>query len=220
MELIDLKRLKRDGWAEIGSYTGSMRLLVSELGKSLKEDFDMEKSVLTPKSESGNFKITLSGSFGFDSFPYHTDGAQYQIPPRYIILKSLGNGESKAATLLVDPISIFKDHKKSFTVNDDVYWVKGGKNSFYTTLLNKTIISGLFIFRYNPVVMKKLNLGSKENFSDQLGLLKPRRVLWKKNKTLIIDNWRLLHGREKVNNDEVKIRKLERTYLFYRKYNE
>lgn len=41
----------------------------------------------------------------------------------------------------------------------------------------------------------------------------PKRVEWCRHKVFVIDNWRALHAREEVPPEEVRFRRIERTFL-------
>jgi L-asparagine oxygenase len=56
---------------------------------------------VTPKSEDEAGPNTYSGNYGLAMFPFHTDMANWHVPARYLMLRSLVGAED-VATVVVD----------------------------------------------------------------------------------------------------------------------
>jgi len=148
--------------------------------------------------------ISLSGKYGFDEFPLHTDGAHLQAPPDYIIL--MAPKCRTAPTLIADPrdaINPESDYAKQaiFTVN------RGGRryNSHFLQRRNEEMH-----FKFNADSMAPRNLQAHEV---QRRMLELRRhaipVNWGRYSLLVIDNRSILHGRGHVDKATSYIRRLE-----------
>lgn len=210
---IDIDGLVNLGWIEMIEDT-PRELIVDRLSEYLNQDFDTKVSILQPQLKSGTYAKSLSETYGYQVFPYHTDGTNYIIPPRYLILRYLGNYHSAANTLLLDSDKFEDDPDFRILSEEEVYYVTWGNPNFYTTIKNVTILPGRSIFRFNQLIMKKQNKKSMLSFEDFIKSYSPDSISWVPNKVVILDNWRILHSRERVPENEINTRQIERTYLF------
>ena len=169
----------------------------------------IQNNVLIPDKKS-TFNKTLSTTYGCSSFPYHTDGAHYILPPRWIILQYKGNASSRFATLFYDTMLIDRTEFDDI-LHRHMYKVNSKEGVFLTTVINNAIWSEPIV-RWNKLLMKKI-YGERSLDFDDLITSPSLRVEWTKGKTVIFDNWRLLHAREEVGFEERETRIIERFSL-------
>lgn len=198
-------KLQKDGYAEISG------MKIEDILSSFDSGYKIEESHLIPNNISGKYTKTLTVEYGANAFPFHTDGAHRVIPPRWTILEFVGSGISETATLLFDSktISDLKEYEHLF--HHEIYLVEHGQQSFLTPLVNKQLYIDP-IFRWNKLVMKKLINRTSKTLDDCISSYHVR-VTWSIGKILVIDNWRMLHGREKLLSNEVHTRKIKRYNL-------
>ena len=191
-------------------FNKSVKKLIRSLSKTFNEIYRTTVDNLEPNKVPTKFNKTLSKTFGYEAFPFHTDGAQFIIPPRWIILESVSGFSYQTATLLVDSNEFKNNPEYDKSLNQSIYFVKNSKHSFYTSIINK-VLSSESIFRWNPLVM---DIIEKDTVFDVNTLnAKVTRIKWMPRQTLIVDNWRMLHAREKIFEEEKQIRKLTRYNL-------
>ena len=206
--------LKKRGWTEFdtGSTDSELISIASNLGEITKHPNGQCVFTLKPKSEQNAIKGTFSSKHGLNEFPLHTDTAFYKKPARYILMHSI-NPSNCDTTLLL---------KKSFwdlmTINEKakaeraIYLVKTKQEKFYTSFIFRE--NEEIGFKYDPSCMFPVNKYAKEFdqlFKKILLEIPLINIKWSGNKTVIIDNWNILHGRKSAKND-IK-RELKRIYI-------
>ena len=157
--------------------------------------------VLTPTIRSKSRSPSLSKKFGRSSFPLHCDTAFWPTPCRYIVLGCVRPGSSPAATLILDTAKLSFSDEERKSIEQAIYVVNNGRRSFYCSIMN----SSQPFFRFDPGCMEPqckkgayvIDLLSAERNQDLVV-----RYNWKVGDVLIIDNWRILHGREQCEFDE------------------
>jgi len=209
-EVLHLKyihyKLKKDGWIEINQHSENLNCLGEKLCSKYKYKLMSSKfETLIPKKRNEIKKLSLSYAYGLNEFPLHTDGATYQIPPRFILLKSLSNSDTK--TFLADTIDI----KNNIITANSKWIIKTEKGELETKLIYQ--YKNNEIFRFNRLLMKSID-GNKKEVYRAINNLKISKINWEKNKILIIDNWRILHGREKLIEENYENRIMQRLQIF------
>lgn len=170
--------------------------LAQELGKPRAIPGGKILEVISPKSTSMARRGTFSHAFGVNSFPFHTEMAHTQLPPRYLFLGCRVVGDIAIKTELFDfrkidiPENYFKIMKTA------PFLAKSGRSSFYTTLL---CASGK-LFRYDPLCLVPMTPdGEQAKHWFQEKLDQPHFSLaWEEGKIIVVDNWRVLHKRSGV----------------------
>lgn len=170
---------------------------------------------LTPKSTDRAPKNQYSGTFGLGEFPFHSDLAHWSVPPRYFMLRCVQGSSTVATQLLhVDKITA--------TIGDSVLKKavllprKRMPNANYCPLplsFQRSEVAGirwdpLFLRPYNDAAASVGRALANQHWGESLQSV----VLEKPGDTLIVDNWRILHGRSAVDAKSTE-RKLERIYL-------
>ena len=206
--------IDRDGWSVFNTGIDKpidLKRWMLAVGKQLGEVCPSRRGsevvdVLVPTIESKSKPSSLSRVFGLGSLPLHCDTAHWTTPCRYIVLGCINPGSSPAATLILDTKRLALSTKDRETIEQAMYVVNNGRNSFYSG-----IKSSLHPFyRFDPVCMIPLcenAVRAMELFSLKRNENLVERCNWKVGIVLVIDNWRILHGREQcpVDEDERKL---------------
>jgi hypothetical protein len=156
------------------------------------------------KPKTSGTENSLSGLYGLDEFPLHTDGANEVAPPDYIIL--MAPSTRRTTTLLADPRNVI-DVDEGFA-KEAVFNVKRlGRNfsAFFVQTRN-----GTRAIRYNSDSMTPRNSAAFE-VDRKMRTLRDYAIAfnWEKTKFLAFDNRVLLHGRGKVIHPLSHLRRIE-----------
>lgn len=140
---------------------------------------------------------SLSSRYGRGGFPLHSDLAHRRIPPRFVLLRSAGRS-NKRPTLLLDSQRLRLCQKDIEALELDVWWVGGGRVRFLTNVRNTTMLPGRCIFRLDREIMRPLRKDSRsqevvQELVNRQSLIE--QVIVGEKECLVIDNWRVLHGR-------------------------
>ncbi|QNX86591.1 Fe(II)-2OG oxygenase family protein [Acinetobacter seifertii] len=173
-----------------------------------------EVQQLRPKKKSIPPNL-YSSHFGLDYFPLHTDLAHWPTPPRYLMLRCIkGCSSVKTHILAFNKIS---NDLKSLLVNRAIFSTRPNNynNSILLPMTFKTN-SNIIFYRWDSIFLLPMNSVAKEiqayfkriEFADQILNFE----LLDAGDTLIIDNFKNLHGRSEISNlDSTRI--IERVYL-------
>lgn len=152
-----------------------------------------------------------SGVFGFGEFPLHTDLAHWRLPPRYFVLRCVVSGTGVATLLLstqeiVDRIGVSLLQRALFSTR---------RNDHGTPFLRRALETQMSaaLLRWDPVFLLARN-DSARTMSAQMasGNWATRWIELAQGDVLVIDNWRMLHGRTAVP-ESARSRCVERVYL-------
>lgn len=156
---------------------------------------------LSPRAADGSW--SLSGVYGFGEFPWHTDGAIADLPPRWFSLAAL-SVSGRTCTELLDPL-------------DETLRMLG------RTVLRAVSREG--VVSYKPAVLplpggrRQLRWDPRscppvqEAVTPQVEALRATdRIEWRPGLAVIVDNHRLLHRRPAVHEGTDRV--LERRYVW------
>ncbi len=136
---------------------------------------------------------SLSARFGSGAFPLHTDGAYLRRPPRLLVLYCVRDTERRPTRLLrwdLDPPSaglLSKLHRET-------YWFQNGRHSFLDTIVAPQ--RGFVRFDSGCMIPATRQASATlVELSTRLSARPCDDVHWVDGMALIIDNWRVLHGR-------------------------
>jgi L-asparagine oxygenase len=197
-----------------------------QLARSIATVVDMEEllpssgittvQTLRPRTAGESGVNRYSGNFGLGEFPLHTDLAHWARPPRYFMLRCQ-SGTSSVITRLL-PASAIRSAVGIETIRRAI--VRPRKRPVNTACCPLSVelpVEGLIGLRWDQVFLIPMNAEA-----EHLGQVMddkswdPRELIEIKlaspGDTLIVDNWRLLHGRSCVPADETR-RCVERVYL-------
>ncbi len=138
---------------------------------------------------------SLSKIHSTGEFPLHSDTAHWPTPCRYVILACISPGSGRRGTLLLDTRRLPFSNAQLSLLNCTPLRVRNGRDSFFSTILSKM---RPFV-RFDPGCMTAITpdgqcalaVLSSNNWLDCV-----ERINWETGVVLIIDNWRVLHGRD------------------------
>ncbi|WP_158233131.1 MULTISPECIES: TauD/TfdA family dioxygenase [unclassified Erwinia] len=213
-----INNLETNGYAILNSYKPEVPSLevCSALGEvDIVEGLNSVQTLI-PSSLSDAPPNTYSGNFGTSTFPLHTDLAHWAVPPRYLVLRCL-NGSEDVATHIYDSLLLIKKfgvQTLRMVLVQPRRPVRNEKQLM--TLLEATESSDFFRVRWDSIYLKPATDLSKELFDRVnyfLHEIKPLKLtLLERGDTLIIDNWRCLHGRASIPKSG-SMRHIDRVYL-------
>lgn len=177
----------------------SIELFLKNITDFTGMNYAIQHNILTPNKES-SAKYTLSQIYGFNKYPFHTDGAQHKIPPRYILLLNQTEGHNKTKTLLKDGLSIANLHKSLFF--NSIFQINGNGFKELSPIVNNRKVKGQSIFRYNPVIMRSIIKKKKDDINHVIESAREIEIDWLPKGYLAIDNWRMLHSREAISENK------------------
>lgn len=188
----------------------SMLEVAQHIGNVLKVPTMPLVQTLTPRLKETERDNTYSGNFGVDEFPFHTDLAHWYIPPRYLFLRSVVPAPDIETKLIdsndvcdeIEPNIMSRAHfkpRKKLDRTANLLKIKQGE-----------------IFRWDSVFIEPANSSADElKLLIQSALSKAKYIslnLDNKGDCLLVDNWRMLHGRSAVSKKSMD-RKIERVYF-------
>jgi hypothetical protein len=163
-------------------------------------------SILRPSKGGNALKGTFSQVHGLSPFPMHTDTAFLGVPVRYLVFGMIGS--SPCATTYVhfneicraSRIDLMGVAKRAVYLSDTfeerkyigVAFTHGKKNGI----------------RFDSNVMRPMNADAKkfhECVSHILDSISVHQVDWTGNRAVIIDNWKVLHGRDETADEDREI---------------
>jgi hypothetical protein len=207
--------LVKDGYVFLNKYM--LNKTTSELVESLetKEDLEPISKIhhLTPKTKAESTPNTYSGQYGRHDFPMHTDLAHWPKPPRYLLLRCI-QGNNQVSTRLLDGNKIV--NKLGTRVLERAL-VKPRRPINGKIRLMRIFQSGTpSLFRWDETFIVPASPAGSIGVSAVINALKETNitnvVLENTSDTLLIDNWRMLHGRSAIP-DGGDGRIIERVYL-------
>jgi len=157
---------------------------------------------------------SLSNQFGYSPFPFHCDTAHWVSPCRYIVFGCENPGNCGRKTVLIDWKKIEFDLTEIKLLKSAVFLIRNGQKSFYSTILNQNEE----FLRFDPGCMSPLDSESEDAFKlmkNKLDQVNPIEVSWEKGDVLVIDNWRILHGRKgaEIEGEHHTARQLQRVLV-------
>jgi Taurine catabolism dioxygenase TauD, TfdA family len=137
---------------------------------------------------------SLSARHSYDDFPMHVDTAHWAFPCRYVILGCSSVGSGNRRTKLLDFHSLkISEHEKNL-LHSTPFRILNGRHSFFSSILSH---QREFV-RYDPSCMIPTSeIGTQliKVFSEKRCNNQIEEIEWNVGTVLIIDNWRVLHGR-------------------------
>lgn len=207
--------LEQDGFVVMETSESEFLLLAKELGTPIpsRKHSDLI-DLLQPKQKEQAHKASLSNIYGETEFPYHTDGAYFTIPPKYICLRYL-KGISKPTSTKILPILNYLKPLEKECLFREFYFVRGRHFSFYTSILEKRIDKGDFFIRFDPGCMRSRNHSTyfEDLITEKIAFKNLVEIEWYEGKTIIINNWKTLHSRPHVQAEELNYRTLQRIMI-------
>lgn len=165
---------------------------------------------LTPRLKENEQQNTYSGNFGLSEFPFHTDLAHWYVPPRYLLLRCICPAKG-VATKLIDSHKVINSEARGLLNRAHFRPRKrlDGKANILKVLHGE-------LFRWDSIFIEPANNVAdllKKIIDSQLNNMKSQDIfLSNAGDCLLIDNWRMLHGRGFIDRKSMD-RKIERVYF-------
>lgn len=170
--------------------------------------------ILAPQDANEAPPNTYSGNFGYGEFPLHTDLAHWANPPRYLALRCL-RGSANVATRLFDGQALIEAigaDRLRMTLVQPRRPLRNGKQLL--RLLEKR--EALLALRWDSLYLCPASRFSSDivtQVNSFLAAAEPTEItLTDPGDTLVIDNWRFLHGRSSASGS-TSDRRIGRAYL-------
>jgi L-asparagine oxygenase len=171
---------------------------------------------LVPRDRIESLPNTYSGNFGVEEFPLHTDLAHWATPPLFLALRCV-TGTSLVPTRILDGQLLVQHFGLKFLRSLLVQPrrpMRNGKQLLQ--LLERVGPADRFRIRWDSIYLKAATVRSASGFEKIKDFLASsiasEVLLLKRGDTLIIDNWRCLHGRASVGTT-ARRRHIDRAYL-------
>jgi L-asparagine oxygenase len=169
---------------------------------------------LRPRYASSVGNNQYSGIHGLDAFPLHTDLAHWTVPPRYFILRCIVPAEDVCTLML--PWATITPALGSIDMRKAVFTGRRKHRGCSGLVRAMSCQAGNDVRRWDAMFLKPLNQPARELdklLREARWMRSSARVpLRRTGDTILIDNWRTLHGRDSVPPDS-RGRLLERAYL-------
>ena len=208
------QRLHAAGWAVLPRIAvgGSSESVAAQLGDPIAPWLGTLVQPLTPKAAST--PNTYSGIFGLGRFPFHTDLAHWQVPPRYLLLRCL-KGYVDVPTMLLDGLTVVAE-MGSETMGRALVKPRRPQSGEVHLLRLRQSGAEADIIRWDQAYLKPASRIGEDVFERVQAYVEtatPTPVaMVDDGDVLVIDNWRMLHSRPAIPEDR-RDRHLERVYL-------
>lgn len=202
------RSLSERGWAilDVGEcdtdiLSMTVREIASELGAIVGGRRGAEVERLESVTTDEARLPSLSATYGNAEFPLHMDMAHQAVPCRYLVLGCASAGQATAATRLLDAAELNFTTDEISSLKTGIFLVRNGGRSFFAPILRRD----RKFFRWDPGCMTakdELAHIALSIFERKLRLAKPIRHVWQSGSVLVLDNWRMLHGRESCDRED------------------
>lgn len=189
-----LQRLEEQGVARIPAVDPvDLLSIASQLG-SPTADFNSEEliRVISP-AHAGRSSESLSSRYGLGEFPFHTECAYWREPPKYILLHCLTPGAGDRPTGYCDVASV--SNLDMSPLHDSLYRIRRSSGSFLARCFER--VNHDWRVRADRDCMLPVD-ESRDPLRIVLFPAIRDKVIWhhwEQNELLILDNWRVVHGR-------------------------
>jgi L-asparagine oxygenase len=210
-------QLENVGYAFLSAFRPSVSTneIVTSLGIALTLGASSTVHQLMPKSKARSTPNTYSGIFGRDQLPLHTDLAHWRFPPRVLMLRCV-KGFEAVPTLLLDGAKIIDDTNRGIFSRTLVRPRRPVEGSLPLLRLYDRQQGDQGLLRWDEVFICPASpageIGVRKFTECLIQSTLVKVSLAKSGDTLVIDNWRMLHGRSTVPAD-CQGRVVERAYL-------
>lgn len=188
--------LETDGFASVeGIEAADLLSFANGLGQPQADTNDPAiVRDLHPVAASRAAPNTLSGRHGTGTFPFHTETAYWRHPARYVLLYCVNPGAGGRPTVVKDvlaPLSV-----RDLKALSSELWVVGKRRRPFLTCLVEAVGSRVRL-RFDADCMRPVDQGAvgRALMAEALDDATPVAVEWHSGDLLILDNFRVVHGR-------------------------
>jgi len=172
-------------------------------------------TTLRPMDTTESTPNTYSGYYGRRDFPPHTDLAHYRTPPRFFLLRCV-KGDADVATSVIDGVNIIRSIDKMLASRALVKPRRPISNRLPLMRFFDPQRGSKGLIRWDERYIRPANAAGTAAIQQFSKALADSRhlsyVLNRPGDILILDNWRMLHGRSSVD-DQSSQRVIERVYF-------
>lgn len=196
-----LGRLAATGWisgeadeADETRLSAAILCIASGLGEVIPGRGRQEVERIVPQSAVSSYRGSLSSLHGLAPLLLHTDTAHWPVPCRYLVMACVDPGPLPAPTALLDTRAIHLTREQRDASLSAVFLIRNGRKSFYGTISS----AGRPFIRFDLGCMEGQSDACSTAVSAYTGRTSTSRTTsceWTPGKVLVIDNWRMLHGR-------------------------
>jgi len=194
--------------------TASTVTALSALGTIARLPGVDDVQVLRPRKVAEASDRVYSGNFGYEEFPLHTDLAHWFLPPRHLAVRCV-YGTDDVETRLLDGKMLIARISRNVLHSTLVQPRRSaGRRNAILRLLE--LFPPQELLRWDSIFIRPSTPRSQmicEAVREYVRSAAAIKVILREpGDTLIIDNWRMLHGRSRVPTGSV-YRRIERIYL-------
>jgi len=210
------QQIRECGFAYLPSFNPSLTTLqiAEELGEPVElSEIPTVQRIIPRERDSAPLNI-YSGTYGLREFPLHTDLAHWHIPPHYMILRCIVPCPS-VSTRLMDFPRYLKEIPES-TIRRAMFLPRRTILGKKHLLRIRQEVGDRSLLRWDKLFIAPANHEGEEVHQYMTAVVSKCSTfemhLAHPADTLIIDNWRMLHGRSAVPTIGLE-RIVERVYL-------
>lgn len=152
--------------------------------------------MLTPRAPHEAPGRSMSKTFGSGRFPPHTDGAYIPHSPRWLLLRAIELSGNAPPTELWPAVQVELD-PSDLEVLERPLWSVQGRQPFLSPMF-ESLPSGGARVRFDSCCMTPRTRSAARAQSVLLEAITrrpPDLVDWTPGRTIVLDNWRVLHAR-------------------------
>ena len=152
------------------------------------------EEVIQPQASDDAHPRSLSAQYGLNALPFHVELSHRPRPCRYLLLGCIDPGSPSAVTMLLDWRTLGFSPEELHLLEGAPILVRTGRRSFYSTILSPDRA----FLRYDPGCLEAVDERGRTALrllEQRLAAGSPETHEWRRGDILIIDNWRVLHGR-------------------------
>lgn len=209
--------IKHNGYAYLERFRPGLSTLemASEVGRTEEIAGVPLVQRIIPREEVRAPRNVYSGNYGLGAFPLHTDLAHWYVPPRYMVLRCMTPGPH-VFTRVVDFTQCLAGVSQG-TIQRAQFMPRRKLSGKKHLLRLFQRIADHHLWRWDEMFIVPANseaIEIKNHLSSTMTQCGGATISFLHHAdTLIIDNWRMLHGRSPVPTTDLS-RVLERVYLW------
>ncbi len=210
-------RVRAQGFAYLSAFepAETTEAIARRLGEIVSPGRHAAVQTLRPRTITEATPNTYSGQYGMNDFPLHTDLAHLPSPPRYFLLRCVVGAEA-VPTFLVDSALLISRVSAVSLARGLMVSRRPIEGKIRLLALRQRADNGEWLLRWDRTFIRPASeAGASAAAKLTAALAKaPRQLvtLQTPGDTLIVDNWRMLHGRGAIPH-AARARLIERVYL-------
>ena len=195
------KELEISGWCLITwpisrtrDFTDLVQIVAEKLGTIVGGRGGTLVEEVVPRTTSTAYAGSLSDKYGLGALPLHTDTAHWPTPCRYLVIGCADPGPKPTPTILLDLRQMRFSKMEASACDSAVFLIRNGRHSFYGHLRERD----RSFFRVDPGCMTPLTSDGEialKAFEISRNERRLHRHNWNAGEILVVDNWRVVHGR-------------------------